>query len=59
MRLLHAYALWMIWQGYNRVARAGSDATSSAAGIVSAQAPLTMATKIRGIEGMKLRRVGL
>jgi hypothetical protein len=35
------------------VARAGSDATSSAAGTVATKAPLTMATKIRGIEGMK------
>ena len=33
--------------------RAGSDAASSAAWIVAAEAPLIMATKIRGIEGMK------
>src|SRR5882672_8519169 len=39
--------------GLYRVARAGSDAASSAAWIVAAEATIAMATKIQGIEGMK------
>jgi len=39
--------------GLHRVAGARSDTTSRAAGTVAAKASLNMATKIRGIEGMK------